>query len=60
MSQLSVQHLLGIKHLNKADIDLIFETADHFKECRICQCYPFLVIRCQNAIAQGVDHDPHS
>lgn len=32
MSQLSVQHLLGIKHLNKADIDLIFETADHFKE----------------------------
>ena len=32
MSQLSVQHLLGIKHLNKADIDLIFKTADHFKE----------------------------
>jgi aspartate carbamoyltransferase catalytic subunit len=32
MSQLSVQHLLGIKHLNKADINLIFETADHFKE----------------------------
>jgi len=32
MSQLSVQNLLGIKHLNKADIDLIFETADHFKE----------------------------
>lgn len=32
MSQLSVQHLLGIKHLNKADIDLIFETSDHFKE----------------------------
>jgi len=32
MSQLSVQHLLGIKHLIKADIDLIFETADHFKE----------------------------
>lgn len=32
MSQLSVQHLLGIKHINKADIDLIFETADHFKE----------------------------
>ncbi|MFD1293643.1 aspartate carbamoyltransferase catalytic subunit [Lutibacter holmesii] len=32
MNQLSVQHLLGIKHLNKADIDLIFETADHFKE----------------------------
>ncbi|GGK57666.1 MULTISPECIES: aspartate carbamoyltransferase catalytic subunit [Flavobacteriaceae] len=32
MSQLSVQHLLGIKHLKRGDIDLIFETADHFKE----------------------------
>jgi aspartate carbamoyltransferase catalytic subunit len=32
MSRLSVQHLLGIKHINKADIDLIFKTADHFKE----------------------------
>ena len=32
MSQLSVNHLLGIKYLNKNDIDLIFETADHFKE----------------------------
>lgn len=32
MSQLSVKNLLGIKHLNKADIDLIFKTADHFKE----------------------------
>ena len=32
MSTLSVPHLLGIKHLNKADIDLIFKTADHFKE----------------------------
>lgn len=32
MNQLSVEHLLGIKHINKADIDLIFETADHFKE----------------------------
>lgn len=30
--ELSVNHLLGIKYLNKADIDLIFETADHFKE----------------------------
>ncbi|MFA5300930.1 MAG: aspartate carbamoyltransferase catalytic subunit, partial [Lutibacter sp.] len=27
-----VKHLLGIKHINKADIDLIFKTADHFKE----------------------------
>ncbi|MCF1192799.1 aspartate carbamoyltransferase catalytic subunit [Mangrovimonas sp. AS39] len=32
MSELSVNHLLGIKYLNKADIDLIFSTADHFKE----------------------------
>lgn len=32
MSELSVNHLLGIKYLNKSDIDLIFETADHFKE----------------------------
>jgi len=32
MKELSVNHLLGIKHLNKNDIDLIFETADHFKE----------------------------
>src|SRR5690625_7680896 len=32
MSQLSVNHLLGIKYLNKKDIELIFETADHFKE----------------------------
>ena len=32
MKQLSIQHLLGIKHLNKQDIDLIFETATHFKE----------------------------
>jgi aspartate carbamoyltransferase catalytic subunit len=32
MSELSVNHLLGIKYINKNDIDLIFETADHFKE----------------------------
>jgi aspartate carbamoyltransferase catalytic subunit len=32
MSELSVNHLLGIKNINKNDIDLIFETADHFKE----------------------------
>lgn len=32
MSELSVDHLLGIKYLNKSDIDLIFETADHFKK----------------------------
>ena len=32
MSELSVDHLLGIKYLNKADIELIFDTADHFKE----------------------------
>ena len=32
MAELSVNHLLGIKYLVKDDIDLIFETADHFKE----------------------------
>lgn len=32
MSELSVNHLLGIKYITKKDIDLIFETADHFKE----------------------------
>ena len=32
MSELSVDHLLGIKYLNNDDITLIFETADHFKE----------------------------
>lgn len=31
MSKLSVNHLLGIKYLNKQDIELIFETANHFK-----------------------------
>ncbi len=30
--QLSSKHLLGIKYLTKADIHLIFETADEFKE----------------------------
>jgi aspartate carbamoyltransferase catalytic subunit len=32
MSELSVNHLLGIKYITKSDIDLIFETASHFKE----------------------------
>ncbi|NND24824.1 MAG: aspartate carbamoyltransferase, partial [Flavobacteriaceae bacterium] len=32
MSELSVNHLLGIKYLNAKDIELIFNTADHFKE----------------------------
>ncbi|MCZ8168447.1 MAG: aspartate carbamoyltransferase catalytic subunit [Flavobacterium sp.] len=32
MSELSVHHLLGIKYLKEQDIQLIFETADHFKE----------------------------
>ena len=32
MSELSVKHLLGIKYLNEADIQLIFETATQFKE----------------------------
>jgi len=32
MKELSVNHLLGIKYITEADIQLIFETADHFKE----------------------------
>ncbi|MDA8625891.1 aspartate carbamoyltransferase catalytic subunit [Flavobacteriaceae bacterium] len=32
MNELSVNHLLGIKHLNINDLNLIFKTADHFKE----------------------------
>ena len=32
MKQLSVDHLLGIKYLNENDVNLIFETASHFKE----------------------------
>lgn len=32
MKTLSVNHLLGIKYITKDDIDLIFETAEHFKE----------------------------
>ncbi len=30
--ELSVNHLLGIKYITESDIQLIFETADHFKE----------------------------
>jgi aspartate carbamoyltransferase catalytic subunit len=32
MSRLSVNHLLGIKYISKADIELILETAKNFKE----------------------------
>lgn len=32
MKELSVNHLIGIKYITKQDIELIFETADHFKE----------------------------
>ncbi|MGB1184519.1 MAG: aspartate carbamoyltransferase, partial [Schleiferiaceae bacterium] len=32
MSELSVNHLLGIKHLNAEDIQLILDTATQFKE----------------------------
>lgn len=32
MNELSVNHLLGIKYLTPGDIELIFKTADHFKE----------------------------
>jgi aspartate carbamoyltransferase catalytic subunit len=32
MSKLSQKHLLGIKNITREDIELIFETADHFKD----------------------------
>ncbi|MEJ7558529.1 MAG: aspartate carbamoyltransferase catalytic subunit [Pedobacter sp.] len=32
VEQLSTRHLLGIKDINRNDIDLIFETADNFKD----------------------------
>ena len=32
MSELSVNHMLGIKYLNKEDLNLIFNTASQFKE----------------------------
>lgn len=32
MSKLSVKHMLGIKYLSRDDIELIFSTADEFKE----------------------------
>ena len=32
MNDLSVDNLLGIKYLNLADINLIFNTADNFKK----------------------------
>lgn len=32
MSQLKTKHLLGIKNLDREDIDLVFQTATHFKE----------------------------
>ncbi len=32
MSKLSQRHLLGIKNITREDIELIFETADNFKE----------------------------
>lgn len=32
MSQLKTKHLLGIKNLDRSEIELIFETADNFKD----------------------------
>jgi len=32
MNGLSVKHLLGIKYITKEDIELIFQTADNFKQ----------------------------
>ena len=35
MSNLSVDNLLGIKYLNKSDLNLIFETSDHLNHLLI-------------------------
>jgi aspartate carbamoyltransferase catalytic subunit len=32
MTKLSTKHLLGIKNINRSDVDLIFKTAENFKE----------------------------
>lgn len=32
MAELNIRHLLGIKELSEEDIELIFQTTDHFKE----------------------------
>jgi aspartate carbamoyltransferase catalytic subunit len=32
MDNLSVEHLIGIEHLTSRDIEIIFKTADSFKE----------------------------
>ena len=32
MNSLSVEHLIGIRDLTKEDLDLIFKTADSFKQ----------------------------
>ena len=47
MHKLSVRHLLGIKDLPKEDIELIFSTADNFKEVinRPIKKVPFLKIQ---------------
>ena len=39
MENLSVDHLLGIKFLNQNDLELIFETADNFKQIINCLLY---------------------
>ena len=36
MSQLKTKHLLGIKNLSSEEIELIFETADNFKDVLLC------------------------
>ena len=37
MENLSVDNLLGIKYLNSNDLNLIFKTADNFKEVESIQ-----------------------
>ena len=43
MKQLSAEHLLGIKYLKKEDLDLIFETATHFKRSSTDRLKKFLL-----------------
>lgn len=47
MNALSVKHLLGIKYLTREDIEIIFESADEFKEVLnrpIKKCLPFEIL----------------
>ena len=51
MNKLSVNHLIGIKQLKESDIDLIFQTADNFKEI-IYEKNPFYSVLALNLILE--------